>query len=441
MRRPLIRPQKLQTGIPAVKVPPLWLHPGSILAAFSASDRSKLTRLLVALALVCVVGAGFAATILYVHGQIDAHGESYTSFCTVNSTINCDRVLTSPYAKLGGISVAWLALASYLGLAALFALAARTGRDDSRVRLLGLGTVGVIGALVFSAYMAVTAAIRIEALCLLCTGLYAVALVNAGLAAAAFRSVRHAGGPSPLPPMLAAATFLVSALGVTALGFLTWTNSTEAPISASIVTADDVKKADPEFYAWFTSQPKVGLSTLVRSEQVASLPHDKVVLVDFFDLECAHCKKNYLLIKDLVARRGQQIAIVHRHFPLDATCNDVVEVSVHPNACRAAEAVECAGLQGKHEEMIDILFANQGQLFAENLIRLGGKIGLDKDALQRCLDEHRTLPSVLADARAGAALDIQSTPTVFLGGRRIQGVLDSIGKYEMAVLIETPHGP
>ena len=107
--------------------------------------------------------------------------------------------------------------------------------------------------------------------------------------------------------------------------------------------------------------------------------------------------------------------IVHRHFPLDATCNDIVPTSIHPNACRAAEAVECAGLMGKHDEMLDIMFQNQGQLFAENLTRLAGKIGLDKDEMQRCLDDHRTLPLVLADARAGAKLDITSTPTVFIG--------------------------
>jgi protein-disulfide isomerase len=43
---------------------------------------------------------------------------------------------------------------------------------------------------------------------------------------------------------------------------------------------------------------------------------------------------------------------------------------------------------------------------------------------------------VLADARAGARLDIKSTPTIFVGGRRLTGTLDEIGKYEMAVLVE-----
>ena len=78
---------------------------------------------------------------------------------------------------------------------------------------------------------------------------------------------------------------------------------------------------------------------------------------------------------------------------------------------------------------------------AENLVRLAGKIGLDTEAMKRCLDEHTTLPVVLADARAGAKLEITSTPTLFIGGRRIKGVLEEVDKYEMAVLLESEPTP
>jgi len=389
--------------------------------------------------LVCLAGVGAAATILYVHGQIDRLGDSYTSFCTVNDSINCDRVLSSPYAKLAGVPVAWFALAAYLGLAALFAQAAR-GDDRSRSRLLRIGAVGLIGALVFSGYMAVIALVRLETLCLLCMALYAVAIVNTGLLVAALRASTQVDGTAPLRPATAAATFLAGVAAMSALAFFTWPPAA-APLSADIRTAEDVKAADPEFFAWYTALSRVDPSLLVRDDQAALTRTGKVLVVDFFDLECAHCKKNYLLVRELASRRSGLVEVVHRHFPLDATCNDVVPQSIHPNACRAAEAVECAGLQGKHDEMLDILFKNQGQLFAENLTRLAGKIGLDKDEMKRCLDEHRTLPLVLADARAGAKLDIKSTPTVFVGGRRIKGALEEVGKYEMAVLVEasSPH--
>lgn len=388
-----------------------------------------------ALALVSLAGVGVAATILYVQGQIDRLGDGYTSFCTVNDSINCDLVLSSSYAKLAGVSVAWMALAAYLGLAGLFAHAARSD-EATRTRLLRLGAVGIIGALVFSGYMAVITVVRLETLCLLCMGLYAVAIVNAGLIVAALHASTRSGGRAPLGAAPAAAIFVAGVAATSALAFFTWP-PVAAPLGEEIRTAADVKASDPEFFAWYTALPKVDPATLVRDDQVPLTRNGKVVVVDFFDLDCAHCKKNYLLVKQLAERRPGQVEIVHRHFPLDATCNDIVPASIHPNACRAAEAVECAGLFGKHDEMLDILFQNQGQLFGENLTRLAGKIGLDKDEMRRCLDEHRTLPLVLADARAGAKLDITSTPTVFIGGRRIKGTLEEVSKYEMAVLVET----
>ncbi|MFN2427585.1 MAG: vitamin K epoxide reductase family protein [Candidatus Binatia bacterium] len=393
-----------------------------------------------ALALVCLAGVGVAATTLYVQSQIDRLGDGYTSFCTVNDSINCDRVLSSPYAKLAGVSVAWFALAVYLALAAAFARAAAAADDAVRTRLLRVGAVGILATVVFSGYMAVVALVRLETACLMCMGLYAVALTNAGLLVAALRTSTRITGVPPLKLLPAAGLFLGGVVSMVGLAFFTWPPPA-APLADDIRTAEDVRRVDPEFFAWFTALPRVDPSTLVRDDQAALTRSGKVVVVDFFDLECAHCRKNYLLTRELAARRPETVEIVHRHFPLDATCNDIVPQSIHRNACRAAEAVECAGLQGKHDEMLDILFKNQGQLFAENLTRLGGKIGLDKEELQRCLDDDRTLPLILADARAGARLEITSTPTVFVGGRRIKGSLEEVGKYEMAVLIEASYSP
>lgn len=413
---------------------------GSPLAAFSELDRRPITRLLAALALVSLVGVGIDATILYLHGQIDRLGDAYTSFCSVNDSINCDRVLASSYSKLAGLPVAWFALAAYLGLTGLFAAAARSGDDARRSRLLALGAVGVIGSLVFSGYMAVISVFRLETLCLMCMGLYAVALTNSGLTLAALRATSRLTGSSPLGLLPATGVLAAGVAAVTALAVFTWPSPT-AQLASNIQSAADVKEAAPEFYEWYMALPKVPPRSLIRDEQAGLVGQGKVVIVDFFDVECGHCKKNHRLVTELAVRRGDQIEVVHRHFPLDASCNDIVPASIHPNACRAAEAVECGGLQGKADEMLEILFKNQGQLWAENLVRLGGKIGLDQEALRKCLDEHTTLPTVLADARAGAKLDITSTPTVFVGGRRVKGVLEEVDKYEMAVLIEASPPP
>ncbi len=434
---------KLQTRIPAVKVR-RSLEPclraacgkpssGSPLDASSSHQRRELARILVTAAVVSVIGVLVASTLSYVHSQIDALGDSYTSFCNVNSSINCDKVLSSPFAKLFGIPVAWLGLVGYLALAALFGHAAAASGEAS-LRSLRLATLGVIGSVAFSAYMAVVSVFVLGTICLLCTGLYAVGLALVGLTVFANRRARGLGATAALSTAHAGLAVVGAVALVSALAWATW--PTPRAATAPVASAADAQKADPNFYAWYRALPVMDLRSILRKDQLGAADLQKVVIVDFFDLECAHCRHNHELLRQLQERRPNQVELVHRHFPLDTSCNEVVPASIHPNACRAAEAAECAGLQGKLEEMLDVMFANQGQLFVENLARLAAKAGLDKVQFQSCLDEHKTLPRILEDCRAGAKLEITSTPTTFVQGRRVKGTFDSGDKYDIAVAIE-----
>jgi len=380
-----------------------------------------------------VIGVLVSVTLSYVHSQIDTLGDAYTSFCNVNSSINCDKVLSSQFAKLFGIPVAWLGLVAYAVLALLFAMAARAEGEDA-LRWMRSAMVGVIGAVAFSGYMAYVSLFIINTICLLCTGLYVVSLTLLGLTVYANRIARGLDG-APLSPARAGLAFAGAVIVVASLAWATWPKARS--VDVPMRTAADARKADPDFYAWYTALPVVDLRTILPKEEAAAASARKVVIVDFFDLECAHCRHNHELLKQLIAQRPNQIELVHRHFPLDTSCNEVVPASLHPTACRAAEAMECAGLQGKREKMLDVLFDNQGQLFAENLPRLAVRAGLDKDQFQKCLDEHKTLPRVLEDCRAGAKLDITSTPTIFVQGRRLKGTFDTADKYDMAVAIES----
>lgn len=406
---------------------------GSPLDASSSHQRRDLTRILVTAAVVSVVGVLVAATLSYVHSQIDTLGDSYTSFCNVNTSINCDKVLSSPFAKLFGIPVAWLGLVGYLALAALFGHAAAAGREAS-LRSLRLATLGVIGSVAFSVYMAFVSVFVLGTICLLCTGLYVVGLTLVALTVFANRRVRGLAATAALSPAHAGLAVVAAVALICVLAWATWPQARSA--TSAVASAAEAQKADPNFYSWYRALPVVDLRTLLRKDQLGAADSHKVVIVDFFDVECGHCRHNHELLRQLQARRPDQVQLVHRHFPLDTSCNEVVPASIHPNACHAAEAVECAGLQGKLDEMLDVLFANQGQLFVENLTRLAAKAGLDKAQFQRCLDEHQTLPRILEDCRAGAKLEITSTPTTFVQGRRVKGTFDTGDKYDIAVAIE-----
>ena len=90
------------------------------------------------------------------------------------------------------------------------------------------------------------------------------------------------------------------------------------------------------------------------------------------------------------------LRVIYRHFPLDASCNERVEETIHPRACRAAEAAECAAAQGRFPEMADAMFARQAQLFDSNLSRIAER---DEDASVRLIDEAQQPTAPIAPNR------------------------------------------
>ena len=382
-----------------------------------------------------MAGLVIAAVITYVHAKIAALGSGYTSFCNVNESINCDQVLASPFGKLLGVPIAWFAMATYGALAAVFWLA-RSPRSESNSAYLRLAFAGVAGAAAFSTYMAGISLFVLHTICLLCTGLYLVTATLVVVVGLAIRTLaKTTSVPSPWPTSargfvsaVAAAAVLVSAVAYAAwprVESRTWTRDPEARF----------RRAAPEFYSWYLEQPIMAVPVSTRN--VMGAEDAPVTIVEFADLQCGHCRASHERLKHLLERRPGEVRVIYRHFPLDAACNEVVDRSIHSNACRAAEAAECAGLQGHFADMLDVLFEHQTQLFESNLPRLAKKAGLDMAAFNTCMETNQTRPLVVEDCRAGDALDIKSTPTLFFNGREIMGTFDREINYDYAVLIET----
>jgi len=376
-----------------------------------------------------------AAVITYVHAKIAALGSGYTSFCNVNESINCDQVLASPFGKLLGIPVAWFAMATYGALAGAFWLSRDPG-SKAGSGYMRLAFAGVAGAAAFSAYMAGISVFVLHTICLLCSGLYLVTGTLVVVVGLAIRTLGQMPSTSPRWPTsargflsaLVAATVLVSAVAYAA-----WPRVETLP--PGLVSMSDIRRAAPEFYSWYLEQPVIAVPVSTRN--VMGDENAPVTIVEFADLQCGHCRASHERLKHLLERRPGEVRVIYRHFPLDAACNEVVDHSIHSHACRAAEAAECAGLQGRFAEMLDVLFEHQTQLFETNLPRLAKKAGLDMAAFNTCMETDQTRPLVVEDCRAGDALNIKSTPTLFFNGREITGTFDHEINYDYAVLIET----
>lgn len=84
----------------------------------------------------------------------------------------------------------------------------------------------------------------------------------------------------------------------------------------------------------------------LRGEYLKGEMGSAVEIVEFSDFECSYCASVYPVMKSVLEKYGDKVVFEYRHLPL----------GFHAYAQKAAEAVECAGAQGKFWEMHDALF-------------------------------------------------------------------------------------
>jgi len=399
------------------------------LAEPGTRERAGTTALARGLWIALGLDAAVALVQLWIHGQLVA-GDGYTSFCNVNATVNCDAVLASSYGSLLGVPLPIWALVKDGVLAALVGFRPRPGspaRTWSALALAGLG----VWSLLFTVYLAFIAAWAIGAFCLLCAGMYVLAPFIAVLAwrLAAMRL----GGAGPLVTMPRA---LIGGgamgLGIAAIAALQLVG---APATAAPLTPAEVRARDPRFFTWYDGLARVG--PMPPARHVKGPPDAPITIVEFSDFECAYCAKAYRDLHDLATRHPGRIRIVFHHFPLDSSCNPHAQSRLHPSACLAAVAAECAALQDQFWAFHDRLFEYPGDLARPALIAHAGALGLDVDAFVACLDDAASRARVREDTEAGAKLGVTSTPTLIINGRIVEGALDR-GAYDYVMAMELP---
>ncbi|MDO8649081.1 MAG: thioredoxin domain-containing protein [Candidatus Peregrinibacteria bacterium] len=147
-----------------------------------------------------------------------------------------------------------------------------------------------------------------------------------------------------------------------------------------------------------------------------------VVVQEFADLQCPACKAAHtLLAKPLVEKYGKTVRFEFKHFPLR---------SIHRYALDAAEAAECSADQGKFWEFVDLAYEKQPELKRDILADWATEAGVtNADTFDRCFRSHIKRDTVLEDYEAGRALGVNSTPTFFVNGKRVEeSTLEAISK-------------
>jgi protein-disulfide isomerase len=164
------------------------------------------------------------------------------------------------------------------------------------------------------------------------------------------------------------------------------------------------------------------LDKLTLTDQPSFGPADApVAIVEFGDFECPDCKMEAPVLRhDLPEAFGSKVRVYFKNFPLE---------SVHPWARAAAITGRCVFQQGQPAfwKFYDWIYENQDQITGDNLnakvLAWAGDNAVDTLKLGQCVDTKATEPEVNRSIAEGHALGIQGTPTLFINGRKIGGLM------------------
>ena len=157
------------------------------------------------------------------------------------------------------------------------------------------------------------------------------------------------------------------------------------------------------------------LSRLNPEDEPASSPAAPLMIVGFFDFECPYSREAATAVSATKTLYGDKVNFIFRNFPL---------TDIHQNAMLAATAGECAHAQDKFWLMSDKIFSGSN-LGRENFELYASEIGLDEEQFKKCLDSYQGKGAVLKDVVDGQALGVIGTPTWFINGEKIEGVLST----------------
>jgi protein-disulfide isomerase len=166
----------------------------------------------------------------------------------------------------------------------------------------------------------------------------------------------------------------------------------------------------------FGTDPFARYSKLLqRADGPARGPKDaKVTIVEFADLECPACKAALPNVEKIQAE-NPNVKVVFQNFPLE---------KLHPWAFRASTYVDCLKSNGDLAwKFIDTVYEHQGEINETNaddsLKKYAAEAGADPAKTAVCIVDPKTKANVLASEQLGQDLAVNSTPTLFVNGRKI----------------------
>jgi protein-disulfide isomerase len=146
-----------------------------------------------------------------------------------------------------------------------------------------------------------------------------------------------------------------------------------------------------------------------------------VHVVAVSDYQCPSCRTIDEQLRSMIVGR-KDVSVSARHFPFCTDCNEHIDKTRHPNACRAALAAEAAGIVGGADafwQMHNWLFERRGEFTDSELGQFVQNLGLDGASFLEEIQDEKTRDLIRSDAAAADAAGLRFTPMIFINGQPI----------------------
>jgi uncharacterized membrane protein len=355
--------------------------------------RESINIMAILLLLVCGIIASSAYLMHHYFAVVFPTGLATSSLCEISSFFNCDTASYSPLSNIFGIPIALYGI--LYGIYIVVSFIFKSEEMEGTIYFISL--INVIGCIILFAY----SLIALGSLCPFCTVYYVLGGI-VWFIYFKFSDIRK-------PSIKILAIFFVTALLPSAI---VWKISHNKTVAQSSLATDLIKQ--------YNSLADLGEPSM-ESPYKINVAYDKFIdapirISIFSDFQCPACARLSESIEDVVRKYKKTINIQYFFYPLDPDCNSSVKIPMHPSACKASYLAAC--LKDDFFEVHNLIFKNYHNLTPGWLHELATKRGV-----RDCMNDPKTKEKVINIVNAGEEYGLQSTPTMIINGKKIEGAL------------------
>ncbi len=356
--------------------------------------------------LLSIIGMGAAIYLTHLYHSLHDGSAGFKSLCNLGEGLSCSTVALSKWAELApGFPLSSFVAGWFLSLL-IIGLLARSSSWKNTAVSAGILMSG-FGSL-YSIFLIVVMFGVLHNVCAFCIAVDAVNFLLFGI----FWSMKS----GPILPSLDRSKIggLAAIVGISVFLVVLLTK----PVGSQKLSEDELQYIVNQVVTSKVEEISIDANSIVMGD--ANAPF---TIVEYSDFECPFCKRGATLLHNLQVKYPGQIRIVFKNFPLDMACNRILEHSMHKRACTTAKIALCAKDKGKFVQAYEKFFDEQEELTPESVFGVSAALGLNEAELKACVESEPIKVALNKDIEEGIKLKIESTPTLFINGHRMPGLL------------------